>query len=541
VPGRDMGLHYDFDYNITFKDHSFSNRFFNYLKHIGTPGDPTVFQTDYNDQLGNVLDVTGPVLYIDAPSVEGWLAKNLHVGQKGYTIVFVNWYSRPDFKFHVYTKTDEPDPDTGYNFGEIRDSRKMIAWGGTDSRLWFYDLSAGPEAWSNNWNVDDDDVDGDGSADYRMPPIWEYRKDGKGYRDASELGSDLGLVTRLVGINLLFTTSPLYDPLVTAPDVGGSKIVNVEVLQDDPASDGMDWIRRGFINNRFEDFQPYYDWRTRIDDNGPIDAGAKKALDIFAGLDGSDDCWNAFGDTFAQLYCYFDANLDSYLPDYADRHYVAPFFAYNTTAASLGGQFGLLGFADDNWIDGTQSFVFEFDSAEYRDLGYGFSITTVHEGGHHFGMSHPHDGYDSEWGIDYGPAGDFQFVWSGDESHTVMHYMDLTGDFGEFDQANMYRWEFAGYLNWANGLLDDILAHPKAYKVRGDLALAEYYARKAVNSFNAWSYLSAAANARRAYAKVAGAADDLGIETPTESALRMSAGVRNAPAHEGDPIRFPNN
>ena len=48
-----------------------------------------------------------------------------------YTIFFVNWFGRGDFKYHVYTKTDEPDPDTGYNFGEERESRKLIAWGGT--------------------------------------------------------------------------------------------------------------------------------------------------------------------------------------------------------------------------------------------------------------------------------------------------------------------------------------------------------------------------------------------------------------------------
>ena len=30
-----------------------------------------------------------------------------------YTIFFVNWYGRDDFKYHVYTKTDEPDPDIG--------------------------------------------------------------------------------------------------------------------------------------------------------------------------------------------------------------------------------------------------------------------------------------------------------------------------------------------------------------------------------------------------------------------------------------------
>ena len=359
LPGRDMGLHYDFDYKFTFKDDSFSNRFFNRLKQIGTPGDPTDFQAAYNEQVNNVLDVSGPVLYIDAPQVEGWLAQNLNVSHKGYTIVFVNWYSRPDFKFHVYTKTDEPDPDTGYNFGEIRASRKVIAWGGGDSRLWFYDLSAGPEAWTDNWNVDDPDLDGNGSEDYRMPPVWEYGPGG--YRNASRLSSDLGMVTRFVGINLLFTTSPLYDPLVTAPDVNGDRVAHVNMFEDDPASRGTDWIDSGFIKSRLAAFQPYYDWQTKIVDRKPIDSAAKRAFRIFADVLVEDDCWNDFGITFAELYCFFDANLGTYVPGYRKADYVAPVFAFNTTDAKLGSQSGLLGFADDNWVDGTQSYVFAFD------------------------------------------------------------------------------------------------------------------------------------------------------------------------------------
>ena len=87
---------------------------------------------------------------------------------------------------------------------------------------------------------------------------------------------------------------------------------------------------------------------------------------------------------------------------------------------ALGDQFGLLGFADDNWVDGTQSHVFMFDSPEYRALGYGFTTTGIHEFGHHIGMSHPHDGYDSEQDLDFGAAGPFEFAWSGDESNTAM-------------------------------------------------------------------------------------------------------------------------
>jgi hypothetical protein len=92
---------------------------------------PTFFQQLYNDQNTNVLDVTGPVLYIDAPSVERWLDEHdspRHLDDwddrdwprfhsdsddgdddgegresrldRGYTIYFVNWYNRSDAARH---------------------------------------------------------------------------------------------------------------------------------------------------------------------------------------------------------------------------------------------------------------------------------------------------------------------------------------------------------------------------------------------------------------------------------------------------------
>ncbi len=54
--------------------------------------------------------------WIDAPSVEQWLADNPPPGvdTSKYTIFFINWFDRPDFIHHVYAKTDEPDPDTNH-------------------------------------------------------------------------------------------------------------------------------------------------------------------------------------------------------------------------------------------------------------------------------------------------------------------------------------------------------------------------------------------------------------------------------------------
>jgi hypothetical protein len=529
LSGRDMGLEHRFRYRFVYKSALFENHFFAFLKRTGVAGPPTAFQEMYNDEQNNVLDVTGPVLYIDAPSVERYLAGPRGDDQKGYTIFFINWYGRKDFKFHVYTKTDEPDPDTKYNFGVLRSSRQIIAWGGTSSRTWFYDLSAGPEAWTNNWSVDDD------QTQYHMPPIWEYLAGV--YRPTAQLSQDLGFVTRFVGIDLLFTTSPLYDPLVTAPDVGGAKVAHVAMLEDDPDSRGLKWIDARFTKRELTRFQPYYPWKVGLTDTKPIDAGAKRTLDIFSENLHEDDCWNFFGDTFAQMFCYFTANLDRYVPEYRSRDYVGEIFAYNTTGASLGVQFGLLGFADDNWVDGTQTHVFMFDTPEYRELGFGFTATAVHEFGHHVGMSHPHDGYDSELDIDFGPAGLFEFAWSGDESHTVMQYLALTNQFGRFDKDNSNRWEMAGYLNWSNAVAGDILAHPQADRPRLLLWFADAAAAEALEAFNKWEYLKAAASARLAYALVITAARQIGADTTTLNAARRALPNSHFP-RDGCRIRY---
>jgi hypothetical protein len=538
LDGRDMGLQYNFSYNYAFKSNAFANTFFAFLKNKGVNRGLNVYQQLYNDQVNNIMNVKGPVLSVDAPTVENWLNKNLGYSADSYTIVFINWYDRPDFRYHVYTKTDEPDVDTGYNFGLARSSRKMIAWGGSNSRLWFYDLSAGPEAWAGSYNVDDADLDGDAVADYRLPPIWEY--DAAGYRDPADLGGDLGLVTRFVAIDMLFTGSPLYDPMASAPNLNGRKITHINMMEDDPSSNGMPWLNTGMVRSEFKAMQPHYVWATQATDVNPIDAGAKKAFRIFAGLSGANDCWNAYFTPFAELFCYFDANYAQYIPAYRANDYVFPIHAFNTTAAKLGGQYGLLGFADDNWIDGTPSYVFEFGAAEYRALGYGFTDTAIHEGGHHFGFSHPHDGYDSEYDIDFGASGSLYFAQSGDESHTVMSYMNLSSEFGKFNMDNMGRWEFAGYMNWSNELYAALAAHPNFALVSAYVGSAETYAAAAMTSYDGWFYTKAAGFAKQAYWQLAKAAAILGVPTPDAAQPADLGDINPNVPHEADPIRFPN-
>jgi hypothetical protein len=478
LQGRDVGLLFDFRYSIEFKDAQFTDRFFTALTSIGRPGRRTAYQQLYNEQANNILDVADDVLYLDAPSVEAWLHRNDSGREdRAYTVYFVNWYGRPDFRFHVYGKTDQPDPDTGYNFGRLSDSRRMTSWGGSSGRIWFHDLSAGPEAWTGSWNVDDDDLDGDSVYDSRISPIWEYAE--AGYAPPEWLGNDLGAVTRFVAINLLFTSSPLYDPMVTAPGAGGSKVAHVAMFEDDgdAGASGLDYFDAAFMRARLRELQPYYNWRVGKSVTDPIDAGAKTALDTFRTFwtgEFAPGCWQEFGLPLAELFCFFVETQATYFPSYLPNDYVGKVAAFNTST-----RIGYIGMADDNWTDGTQSFSYVFNDPELRSAGYGFTLTAVHEVGHHIGMSHPHDGYDSEWSeelgrpFNYGATGPFYFIWAGDESDTVMNYLETSHGFGQFDRDNSRRWETAGYLNWSNALAEAVLAHPEASRVNALVRAAD--------------------------------------------------------------------
>jgi hypothetical protein len=524
LSGRSLGLEYRFDYSITYTDRKFDDRFFGYLARVGEAGPLTEFQQLYNDQEKNVREVKGPVLYIDAPLVESYLSEQLASSAVGYTLVFINWYNRKDFRFHVYSNTGNPDPDTGWDFGAELESRKGIAWGGSRGRLWFYDLSAGPDAWTGNWVVDDD------QTNYHVPPIWEYARGA--YRKPRELSEDLANVARFVGIDTLFTTSPLYDPLNTAPEPGGSKVVHITMLEGDPETSGLDYLDTSFALDAWRRLQPYYEWQVGLTHVDPIDRGAARALAIFSGNLDKPGCWSEYGDRFAEMFCYFDRNLGRYVPAYGKRDYVSESFAFNITEEARGTDATMLGFADDNWQDGTQSYIFAFDSPDDKLEGYGFTITEVHEVGHTIGLSHPHDGYDSELGLDFGPdannGGPFEFVWAGDESYTVMHYLDLAPDFGTFDGDNLYRWETAGYLNWANALLADVLQR-RDPSAAAPLQRAERAATNALAAFERWDYLTAATEARAAYSEVAGVAEKLRVRSAALTAAlqpRASTGAR---------------
>jgi hypothetical protein len=510
-----LGIAYSYDYDVTYASSGYEDRFFSTLSRLAKPAPLTELQQQYNDQQHNVLDVTDNH-YIDAPTVERWLALHPPAGvdTRRDTIFFVNWYGRPDFKFHVYTKTNEPDPDTGFNFGVERDSRKLIAWGGTTPddeenglgklrRVWFYDLSAGPESWTDNWNVDDADVDGDGVADYRMPPIWEYTKGG--FRAPSALSGDLSKVARYVGLNLLFTPSPLYPPDLTPPDLPHSVNIDSNTYEGIPGVDASDaYIKPGLLLDELSELQP----TTRFSyDNQDLPFKGKALQCYLQWVEGTPCYPNLDYPGDANLFVFNALHLKRTQDDAGRVDYELPNFNYATTDDLT---VGLLGFADDNWRTGTQSFVFNFISPGIAE-NYGLTTTIIHEDGHHLGMSHPHDGYDSATGVDYEPAGPYYFAWSGDEHNSMMSYIDLNWDFSQFDRDNMNRYMSAAFTRNANRIAADILADPDAGKAADELATADRLIGASKAAFARHQYLAAVFLAKAAYDQVRKGARQAGV------------------------------
>ncbi|HEX8344929.1 MAG TPA: hypothetical protein VF657_09320 [Actinoplanes sp.] len=533
-----LGITYTYDYRLTYTDRAYENRFFGELGRLAKPAPLTQYQTAYNAQQSNVLDVRDNHT-IDAPSVEKWLAFHPPSGvdTRRNTIFFINWYGRSDFKFHVYTKTGEPDPDTGYDFGARRDSRKMIAWGGTTAddeetglgatrRVWFHDLSAGPESNTSNYIVDNEDLDGNGVEDYRMPPIWEYAANG--YRSRAALAGDLGLITRYVALNLIMTTSPLYPVELPAADLPHSINIDSNTYEGWPGVDASErYITPKLLVEELSELR----WRNRFDFDNQDLPYDEKAEECYVGGLNDVSCYPELDfPAFANLYLYNRENLARTQDDAGRVDYELPLFNY---AVDEGVGVPALGYADDDWQTGDQSFVFNFISPEVVESGYGLTTTQIHEVGHHLGMSHPHDGYDSTRAIDYGPGDEFFFAWTGDEQNSMMSYIDVNWDFSQFDRDNSDRFLTAAYYEGANRLTADVLADRQASWATGDLRQADALLTLSRAAFAAHQYRAAYALAERAYEKVVDAAQRVGVD-PASAARAMAATADEARRADND-------
>ena len=534
------GNAFDYQYNYVFADKAFEDSFFKYLSETGAEAPLTYQQALYNcqndvdPQTGDPTcktpspninrEVTGN-FQIDALKTENWLADNVaRVGVKAgeYTVFMVNWYDRPDFKFHSYTRLDAVDSDADQanpaaasQFGK-RGSRRLIAWGGSvrdqapAQRVWFYDLSANPDPWTNGYDVTNRDVDGDKVPDYRMPPIWEYgtRKASLGY--GRKVSPDLALVTRYVALNLLFTPSPIYRAALTPPQMPEEIELDVHVEQGKGAAAQGKVYKPDLAQSRIAPLQPFTRFTNTLKET-PLDGSLADVYKCFFANPSipADICSPEYADLTGERLFRFGVNeLRKEYAGVPASKYLLPMYLFNDQANT---QPGLLGIAYDDGETGTQSFVYSFLTPDLNAAGYGFTDTTVHEVGHHLSLSHPHDGYDSEENLSYGPSGRFLFANVGDESASIMSYNDLSRGFGQFNLDSQYRYLSAAYLNNTNAILEIGRRAGKETALLAAATSADALFARAKAEYNAMDYLTAAGSAHQGYRAVVDAAKAAGV------------------------------
>lgn len=508
---------------------AFDDAFFAFLAVSGHEIPPTPYQEQYNQQAARSLDITD-CLAIDAKSVEDWLAENapawLAVDTTQPTVFFINWYGRPDFRFHVYVEPGEPDPDTGHDFG-LDASRALIAWGGSPPdhpggavhRVWFHDLSAGPDAITSNWDLTTADLTGDGYPDDRLPPVWEYGNTA-GYRPFTDLSGDLAKILRYVAIDTLFVHAPLYDPAISAPGLPSSLDVSVNQIQTEPGAPAAS-LTTPYMVAAWSALQP---WNT-FSVNGRPPLYDRRLADVHqcfrSALDDpsyeSPSCYgNRLGGNglWDMLIYYWDHRLQliDTAPDYS-----FPVLLFDDPAIAS----GTIGLADEDFRDGTQAYIAAWASQSLFDYGDGASALVVHEVGHHLGMSHPHDGEDydpfTHRILDFSASGGFYFAWTGDESATVMSYTHLARGFSQFDRDNMGQWMTVGYLNEANQILARIYASPQARSEDAAVVAADHSAVGAVLAYIQADYQTSAGLAKQSYEALLGVAARLHVPIEPEA------------------------
>lgn len=536
------GTSFEFDYNYVFADQAFEDDFFKFAAAAGTKEKLTPQENYFNCQgapgcetpAGNITRAIDPEnnIVIDALQTENWLADNgARVGVKNgeYTVYLINWYDRPDFKFHSYARLDAKDTDTDTEFGK-RPNRRLSAWGGSTrdgkaaQRVWFYDLSANPDPWTTAYDVTNPDVDGDEVADYRMPPIWEYgtRKANIGY--GRKVSPDLALVTRYVAINLLFTPSPIYRAALTPPQMPDEIEVDLHVEQGAGAPDPATVLKPQLLQERVQPLQPFAKFKTNLKTTA-LDGSFADAYKCFFATSFEDICTFDYADIFGEPL--FQTSVKELREAYRTTKpgtYRLPAYLFNDGSNSQG---GLLGIAYDDGETGTQSFVYSFLTPDLKKAGYGFTDTTVHEIGHHLSLSHPHDGYDSEQDVSYGPSGEFAFVNLGDQSASIMSYNDLSRTFGQFNLDSQYRYLTAAYLNNANAALESVRRAQKASALGSAARNADTLFTQARTKYDALDYLGAAKLAHEGYRAVIDAANAAGVKVEAYKWFENLNGLEN--------------
>jgi hypothetical protein len=519
----EIGIEYRYDVEAVYADAAFEDALFAYLIDIGYELPPSPIQRYYSGNPKAAVEITDN-LVLDATAVESWLIEHapsmLDVDTTRPTVFFVNWWGRDDFRFHTYAPfTYQPEIDV---FAPELVRNHGIAWGGgvpdaaqtpTSSlgRIWFVDVSAGPEWNTANFLLDIGDLTGDGYDDHRVPPIWEYGTD-HWYEPFDDLSEDLWFLLRFVATNLLFTPGPLFDVGISAPLLDDELELDVNVFLEQAGATPKGGLDPDEMVRRFQALDPSRSFTTDMEVNPftpalerAYDCASRQQLDPRVCQPGNQTNGEPFG-TPLELGIWASDHDNEYLDGKRGEIPVAVL----DVASSRNPRY--IGFAFN------QEWVFTIDSPLTRRSLTSPLHTTVHEVGHHLGVRHPHDGYDDEADVAYRASGYFWTVILGDETATQMSYLGSQIDFSQFDRDNLDRWLTAARLQTANDILGEVYQSPRASRAAADLQRADDLAGRAIDALHGWDLRDASVLSRDAYHAVLAAADAAGVHVEPHDA-----------------------
>jgi hypothetical protein len=524
----DLGIEYRFQYLPIFTDEAFEDSLFGFMAASAYgPFAATPVQAAYSSHPRAAEAITENHV-LDATEVESWLIEHgrsmLGIDTMRPTVFFLNWYGRDDFRFHTYAPfTYQPETDV---FAPEWLRNHTIAWGGgtpdaaqipTSSlgRVWFMDVSAGPDLGTMNWLLDVGDLDGDGLAEARIPPIWEYPTE-HWFRPFDFIGGDLSAVLRYTAIDLLFAPGPLFDAGISAPLLDDALELDINVF--DKVPDGnLGGLNVDEVVRRLQALDPSRRFTADVETN-PFTPALDRAYRCASTPGLPDPRFCHPGDQNhndgplrhrnpLDLLIWATHHESQYLDGQRGEIPVALFDVDTTERVPY------LGVSYD------QRWNFVWDTTYTRQRRYSPTHTMAHEVGHHLGVRHPHDGYDPERDQTFGVTADFfAFASLGDESATTMSYLGSQIDFSQFDRDNLDRWLMAARFDAANEILADIYASPRASASAEELRRADELAGTARARLASWDLRGASLASRDAYQAVLAAASASGVQVEPHAA-----------------------
>jgi hypothetical protein len=500
VAENNTGVFFNLTYDFVFATPAFKDQLVAYLEEIGRAGpsyNPWWSKSTYN-------------LFFDARKVEAWFYNNSAdyggLPENGYTFIIANL---TEFQSATYDQMNDPKsfPPTPHYYSVYyqdwdRDYRPAyrefgVAWGGTH-RLWYLDLSAGPEFWT--WAT---------QSDVPYVPLqvalkaFDIKPDTQlGKRWLSEYIADY------IGEAVKNFAIPQF---VYAPSYSGRYRIVAYVFDNRTEDEKKQVTLRSTVNaewitEAFQQLFPYSRVETvvKIKDVSEYPRLQEQILKYTYASGNSSQ--SPYVD-LRSIYSYLQTHLNMFVPDYRrdQTEFTIPVFAFAFSGTirfgytykwyvmddptfnkdlygiSLG-DLAMIGLAHSDFLLGNNA------NPPQLDKGIGYTQVIIHESGHMIGLMHPHQ---------YGSLGDYV--------SSAMSYYTWEYSFSQFDcdavqrgQADQFIMEASSKLAEAKATLADRLT---SFELKDKLNSAEGLLKKAEEQYLIMDYVSALQYAKTAAEK----------------------------------------